>query len=274
MTNKRILDIDGIPTEVLESGGQGDPIFIFHGNSSAADSFRRLMDGALGQRHRIVAVSFPGHGGSAQASEPEAMYSIQMLGRFASQVVRAHGAARYWLVGQSMGGHALMESIDRFPGAQGLLLISSPPVSLATLGEAFRPDPSAGCLFKGELTEDEIALLVRCFGEKLPGPDQALLAHNIKRTDPEFRPFLGMSLARGDMLDERALLDDAPFPVAILGGTDDRFLNADYYASLPAHKLWKNQAILFEDSGHMLHLEQPERFEAVLSEYVGAAEAL
>jgi len=264
----RFLNIDGIRTEVLESEGTGDPIFVFHGNSGAANSFQTLLDSRLGQRHRVIAVSFMGHGESATADDPAESYTIKALGDFAAQVVASYGCARYWLVGQSLGGHALIESIDSFKGALGLILVSAPPISLSTLFQAFRPDPSHGCLFKGDLADEEIDLLVSCFTEQASAQMRTTLTDNIRRTDARFRPALGGSLAQGALLDEVQLLEASPIPVAMLGGALDKFVNPDYYRSLPAQRLWKAQPIIFDGCGHMLHMEAPEAFERVVAEFV------
>lgn len=268
---QRRLTINHSMIEVLESDGQGPPIFLCHGNSGSASSWERLLKGPLGRKRRMVAISFPGHGNSDCAEDPGASYSIEALGRLAAAVVHSYGSPRCWLVGHSLGGHAILEALDDFPGALGVLLISSPPLSLSTLGLAFKkPDPSDGCLFKGELTKEETDHLASCFAGTGNGEMFDTIRANILRTDPRFRVNLGISLSEGRMRDERRIFETTRLPIALLAGTEDRFLNADYYASLPAQQMWGGRPVMFEGRGHALHLETPEQFEQVLSQFLDA----
>lgn len=262
------VPVNGITIEVIESSGQGKPLFLCHGNSSAANSFTPLLEGELGRRHRLVALSFPGHGASGRASNPNHSYSIGSFGTMVANIVETYGQKRYWLLGHSLGGHVLLESLIHLPGAMGLFLVSAPPISMNTMDAAFRADPSAGCLFKGELDDAEVDLLAACF----TSPDHVRLLNtlksNIRRTDIHFRPALGASLSAGKLGDERAALACAKIPVASVAGTDDKFLQIDYHATIPAEQLWRGTTSLFEGHGHALHLEAPDRFSALVNEFL------
>lgn len=265
---RHMLAVDDSSLEIFESAGKGTPIFFFHSNSSAADSFEAILRSPLGQRHRMISVSFPGHGGSSPAVTPTNTYTIEMLGRLAAKIVAAYGSPRYFLVGHSLGGHALLEALDHFPGGLGLLLISAPPISIPTLGQAFKPDPSGGCLFKGELTEVEVDGLAACFVSDISNAAFDAIRRNIDRTDRHFRPALGASIGQGLLRDERVSFSQAKLPIALLAGSEDKFLNSEYYSILPEEKLWTGRVLTFEGCGHALHLEAPSRFESLLAAFI------
>jgi pimeloyl-ACP methyl ester carboxylesterase len=267
---ERDISVDGVRFEVIESSGTGLPLFAFHGNSSAADSFCALIDSDMGQRHKIIAISLPGHGGSEALSEADASdgYAIENLGRLLARAVASYDYPSYVLLGHSLGGHALLEGLDFFGGAVGLMLVSAPPITVDVLQAAFRPDPSDGLLFRDVLSPDEARSLAACFTASTDPALLNALVRRIQQTDPRFRSSLGASLAAGRLRDELAMLAVAPFPIAHLAGRADRFLRSDYINNMPGERLWCGRTMWFEGCGHALHLEAPQHFEKVLAEFI------
>ncbi len=261
------LQIDGKNVEILQSSGNGIALLLFHANSSAANSFAALLESQLGQQHRLIAVSFPGHGNSAPANDI-ATYTIAALGAWAARVVDALNLPQYVLVGQSLGGHAILEALDQFPTALGLVLLSAPPISNTTLATAFLPDEANGALFRSVLSEAQLDVLGDCFSSQLDASQRARWRENARKTDHRFRPALGASLKAGQLQDECLALANCKIPVAMLVGTQDRFLSQAYYHSLPTTNLWQGQPIYFDGQGHLLHIEAPAKFEQVLTQFL------
>lgn len=254
----RMLSLDGLELHVLESPGEGDPVFMFHGNSGSAESYLPLLRSKVGKANRLIAVSFPGHGRSLAPPNPSEAYTIAALGKVAEKVIEFYDLRRYWLMGQSLGGHALLEHSECMNGAKGLMLISSPPISIETLASAFKEDPSGGLLFKGSLDEEEAEVLARCFSV-----EQSLIpsvVRQIQQTDQDFRRCLGESLARGELRDERKVFEGLNLPVALVMGGRDRFLNLEYCASLPSSVLWGGEAVIFPEAGHLVHMDASTDF--------------
>lgn len=263
---KRTLELDGRAIEILESQGRSDPLYLIHGNSSAANVFEALLRGPLGREKKLIALSLPGHGGSAPL-EARDRISIEEVGRVVARIVGKLGYARYWLLGTSLGGHAVLEALEEFPGALGVILVSAPPISVATMGAAFHADPSGGLLFKGALDDAEVQQLASCFVAPQLADASTLVSSNIRRTHPTFRPALGASLALGEIRNELAALVASTIPIAVFAGGCDRFLRADYYETLPAQRLWKNEVTWFHESGHAINLYEPGRFERVVRQF-------
>ncbi len=265
---RRILAIKDLKIEVLESDGGGSPIFFCHHNSGAASSFKDLFTSEIGKRRKMIAFSLPGHGGSTRANVPAEQYCIASLGKIAADVVQSYGSADYWLVGHSLGGHAILEALSAFPRASGLMLVSCPPLSLSNLVRAFKPDPSAGALFKGELTNAQLNQLVSCFIDPRHEAAWQIVRDNIMQTDPHFRPALAASLQAGKIRNEIEAFECATMPIAMVAGTDDRFLNLEYVSAHRGDRLWRKQVIFCNASGHVPHLEVPGLFSQILEEFL------
>ncbi|MES2938896.1 MAG: alpha/beta fold hydrolase [Pseudomonadota bacterium] len=241
---------------IVESEGAGPVVFLCHGNSGGADDFAGLLDSPLGQRFRLVALDLPGHGASDAAREPMQGYSLAGFGEAVQAAIAAYlaivGSERYWLVGQSLGGHVLMESLHRLPGARGLVLLSAPPLAAHTLAEAFKPDPTGGALFAAEISREQEELMARAFVNTTEGPLADRIRAGLRATDPRMRECLGKTL--GAIADERALFDRAAVPVAVMAATDDAFLQGAYYTTLAKARMWGGQPIWCEGKPHALQL--------------------
>lgn len=261
------VTIDNQNIGVRESLGEGMPIFMFHGNSGSAEGFDSIISSELGRKHAIYAIDLPGHGSSDPAIDQKATYNIEGIGRFAVKVVKYFNYPEYWLVGQSVGGHAILEAIDGFDNAKGVVLISSPPISLSRLGDAFKKDPSEGLLFKGKLTDGEVEQLAKCFSKKLDSKNFSKLKSWIKKTDAGFREKLGESLANGVIKDEVEAAQNFNKKVLLIGGEQDQFLNNSYTHMLLNTKGLNAKFRIVEGAGHLVHLEFPAKLEELLKEF-------
>ena len=253
----------------ISDGEIGPPIFMFHGNSSSALTFRPLLEGPFGRRRRLIAVSFPGHGGSSTATSPDTEYTIRGLGASVRATIAHFRAPRYLLCGHSLGGHVVLETLSALPGALGLMLISAPPIAPSNLGEVFRPDPVDGALFKGEMALDQAMALAQCLAARprISPASWEDLESSILGTDPNFRPALGRSIAAGGFGDERALLRDARVSVALWAGQLDAFIEQRYYRQVSAPTLWRGAVQIVDEVGHSPHLEAPGVLAAAFEDF-------
>jgi pimeloyl-ACP methyl ester carboxylesterase len=262
-----MMTVDGLKLEVLESLPIGQTVFLLHGNSSSAEAFLPLMDGPLGRQYRLIAISLPGHGRSDPALSPAEQYSIPALARLMLHAIARFNVDEYTLVGHGLGGHVLTHALPRLPDASGLVLISAPPISAATLNHALRPDPVGGALNRGALRPEEIDHLAKA----ILGPAQAdgtLLDRqwtSIATTDRAFRPALGESVTAGGVADEQAILMHSPVPVALVWGSEDAFIEPSCHDNVLAGKWLKDGRYKFWGSGHSPHLEVANHFPTLLN---------
>lgn len=269
----RSITIDDVRLELRGSGGYGPTVFLLHGNSSSSRSFDGLLEGTLGRRYALWSIDLPGHGASAPSPRPRDHYSIPGLSRLLGDAIAQLAEGPYALVGHSLGGHVLSHALPRLPGAQALVLISAPPLSLGSLPRAYRPDPVDGAIFKGPLSEPEIERLASA----LLGPAAQDPAHRdvlraaIRATDPEVRATLGQSVMAGLLHDERAIVATTTVPVALVWGTDDAFIEPGYYDELHAERWLGRGRHAIAGAGHSPHLDHPAAVEGLLTDLLGTA---
>lgn len=269
MFTENLIKIDDLIVETRTLLRGKGVIFYFHGNSSAASSFAPLMNNLHdgGCEFTQIAVSFPGHGKSNMPTDFCDTLSIEELGKFCRKIVDYFRPEQYILVGQSLGGHALLEGLPLFHDADGLILLSSPPINLETLVAAFKPDPSNGLLFKGVVTDEQSLNLASCFFSKKTSPFIKNMARHITATDVRFRERLGESLASGKLLDEISLLANSNIPCMILKAEADEFLYSDYYTSIPMTGA-THRSLHVLQGGHALHLEQSDNVAAYIRKFI------
>jgi pimeloyl-ACP methyl ester carboxylesterase len=262
-----MISVDGQQVSYDSSGGSGRTVVLVHGNSSSADTWRPLLDGPFGRRYRCLALDLPGHGNSAPAAR--AAYSLpgyaSVLAGFAAQT----DAADAVFVGWSLGGHIVIEAAPSLPRASGFVIFGTPPVaSAAQMGEAFLPNPAMNIGFSAAVSEADAVAFAASF--TAPGsqisPDQ--FTSDILRTDGTAREGLLASVGEGRFADQVAIVTALRQPLAILHGQDEQLVSLPYLRQLSVRSLWRGTVQVIPGAGHAAHVEQPEAFAGLLTEFI------
>ena len=258
----------------LESQGTGPAVVLCHGNSASASLFRPLLESELGRRHRMIALNFPGHAGSYSTQPGADAYSIPGFAKVLVAAVRALGLSECVLVGHSLGGHVMTTALQSLPQARALLLVSAPPLKPGALSDVFKEDPTAGAMFAGALEPDQVDRFAAALLEpaKLDAATVEQLCASIRTTDPAFRPALLASIGAALIQDEQAILASTEVPTALAYGTEDRFIQPSYYDRIELKAPWREGVIAFHGSGHCLHLDAPNEFRMLLTEFLAGTE--
>jgi pimeloyl-ACP methyl ester carboxylesterase len=261
----------------VESGGSsiavhctasdGPAIVLCHGNSASSRAFEKQLDGELGERFRLIAIDWPGHGDSSRAAEPETTYTLPGYARVLCDVVKALDVGTAVFVGWSLGGHVVLEAAPDLPRAAGRLVFGAPPVGKpADMARAFRPDPVIGAAFREQSSEEEINALLAAFlapGTAVP----AWSLEDFKRTDGTARAIVGASIGRGDFRDEVRVVAESATPLAILHGEHDRLVDRGYLDELAFAKLWRGSVQDMAGVGHTLQWEGAAAFDPLLEAF-------
>jgi pimeloyl-ACP methyl ester carboxylesterase len=251
--------------ELLDNKKGEETFFIFHWNSGSAALCSSIYGTAIADEHRVICVSLLGHGRSTSSKDPQSDYSPSGIARFMAAVVERIGVANYWIVAQSISGHALLENAELFSDCMGAICVNSPPVNYDTLGSAFTAAPYAPLLFKGDLSAEESLELAKRFTNLSTHIDDVQQA--IQNTDPAFRAHLGQAIATGALKDELSLFAKTSFPITFLVSDNDQFIEFDYYDKLKSqHELTIHWIVAH--SGHTVILDNPSLLSDVMQQVV------
>ncbi len=252
-----------------QSTGTGPPALLVHGNSSSGLSFRRQLEGPLGDEFRLVAIDLPGHGQSEPAADPPSTYTLPGYASIVVGVAEQLGLEEAVFVGWSLGGHIVLEASDRLPKAAGFLIFGTPPIGFPpAMAEAFLPHPAINCGFKAELSEEEVEAYAAAFFAPEVQEIPEFFRADIRRTDGRARQVLGGSIGPGGYKDEVEVVAHLSAPLAILHGEREQLVNGAYISALTIPTLWRGAVQIIPEAGHAPHWERPEQFNALLGAFI------
>ncbi|MEO5904619.1 MAG: 2-succinyl-6-hydroxy-2,4-cyclohexadiene-1-carboxylate synthase [Gemmatimonadaceae bacterium] len=266
-------DIDagrGLHLYIAESGN-GPPLVLLHGFTGSAETwtpFRQMFESA----YRFIAIDQPGHGRSSSPADPS-LYLIDRFGDALSRVFDSFRIDRAVLVGYSMGGRAALRfAVDHLDRVAGLVLESTSP-GIADGKQRF--DRTAADTELADLIElDGIEKFVRRW-ERLPLWDtqrrlsDKTLAGQHERRLTNNPTGLANSLRGAGAGKDLPMLDAAMrirVPALLIAGA----LDSKYVAlgGLLEKAIPDSRLKVIPNSGHAVHLEQPEAFAATILEFL------
>ncbi len=275
MTSETLhLHGEAISYEVL---GEGPPLLLIHGISSSSESWSDVLPG-LSERHTVIAPDLLGHGASAK---PRGDYS---LGAFASSLrdlLVALGHERATVVGHSLGGGVAMQFSYQFPERVDRLAL----VSSGGLGHEVHPMLRAATLpgsdwvlpalaWTGALGAGAAAARLLDRVGIHPSADFSGIADGFATLeDPETcRAFLHTARSIMDVSGQRVsargrLYLAQDIPTLIIWGQRDPLIPVAHGRA--AHELMPHSRLeVFEGAGHFPFRDDPERFVAVLAQFM------
>ena len=255
---------------------EGRPVVVLHGFTGSARSMAGVVR-ALGERHPLVRLDLVGHGESEAPSDPDA-YTMERCVDQVRGVIDALGLPRPHLLGYSMGGRVALSLCAALPG-----FVTSAVLVGASAGLA---DSRA----RARRRADDEGLAQRILDEGIEGFVDAWMAHPLFASQKRLGP-VALAEAREQRLAcrPRGLVDSlrgmgtgampalharlpcVHVPVCLMAGDEDpKFsdLARELAAALPA-----GEARVVAESGHAVHLEQPDAFARLALEFFRRTEA-
>jgi L-proline amide hydrolase len=292
----------------LESGGQrtwyrvvGDldacapkaPVVICHGGPGATHDYVEPIAALSRSGRGCVLYDQLGNGRSDHL--PDADASFWTVGLFERELAALADhlgiAGRYHVIGQSWGGMlGLLHALERPPGLVSVVAADSPssiPGFVAGCNELLDAmDPDVRDTIRtgersGETSTPEFQAAVMEFYRRHvcrvdPWPDHVVRSFEAMESDPTVygtmngpTEFTVVGTIKDFDITDR--LGDIEVPVLLVSGEHDEV--RPHLTAAMQERLRHGERVVFEDSSHMPHVEEPERFLAVVEEFLARCEA-
>ncbi|PDQ21609.1 alpha/beta hydrolase [Mesorhizobium sanjuanii] len=265
VVSQRTVRTEQADLRLSQSSGSGLPIVLIHGSGSSRAVFARQFDSPLAMAHRLIAFDLPGHGESSDAHDPANAYTISGLAQSAAQLLDIMGIDRAVVFGWSLGGHVAIELASFHQAVAGLMLTGAPPVSKGPFGmlRGFHAHWDMLLASKKTYSErDAERFETLCFGDTAdPSFRQTIL-----RTDGRLRAAVTRGMFTGKGADQKQVVEQAAFPVAIVNGENDPFVRLGYFETLAYASLWEHCHVI-SGAGHAPFWERPDLFNPLLARF-------
>lgn len=259
------IAVNGTTLEVLDRG-QGRPLVFIHGLMCSGLFFARQVDHFV-DRFRVIVPDLRGHGESDKppSGHTVAAYAEDMHALFAELEVE-----RPVVVGWSMGSMIAYELVKSHgsDSIAGLVIVDQPPSDFAWPDYEFgffTPEVLDQTL--EELQTNGAALIEMLAGLMLhdPAADELGWIRVEMQKVPE--AIAATILVSQTLKDYRAFLPEIQVPTLVAFGTDPK-LSSPGAGAYIADRVPGAKLELFEASSHAPFLEEPDRFNAVLADFV------
>ena len=253
--------------------GDGPAVMFIHGLTSSHRNWVHLVQ-KLDTEHRVVAPDLFGHGASDKLMGD---YSLGAHAATLRDLLDRLDIDQVTLVGHSFGGGIAMEFCYLFPErVERLVLVASgglgrsvsPLLRAATL-------PGAGVLLpliasgwvRGRA--EAAGRILSSTGWRASSDTTEIWRGFTSLADADTRrAFLATTRGGGQTVTAHDHLPMAiQVPTLVVWGTKDRMIPA-WHATTAHEVIADSRVVLFEGAGHFPHLDQPERFAQLLSDFM------
>jgi len=259
--------------------GKGPLLLLVHGMAGSSETWRHVTP-ALAERYTVLAPDLLGQGAS---DKPRGDYSLGAHANLLRDLMDALGHRRATVVGQSLGGGVVMQFAYQFPErCERLVLVNSGglgrEVTVLLRMLTVPGFESVFPLFCGPRLRDAGALVATWLGRagiRSTPARQEIWRSYASLADAGSRRAFFRSLRDVIDLSGQAvsalgrLYRAAQLPTLIVWGAQDPFIPVSH--AVAAHEAIPGSRLeIFDGVGHYPHCEAPERFVAVLVDFIAS----
>lgn len=257
-----------------EDHGEGHPLLLVHGWMCSSKFWQKNVPD-LAKAFRVVAVDLRGHGNSSKTLTG---HTVRQYARDVREVIEHLGLHDIVLVGWSLGGPVALsyyEQYGRDARLKALGLLDSAPFPFSSAG--WNSHALKNYNFDGmnatfaALTANPrkfaIAFTTKMFKQKPSDADMDWVVAELMKTptwiaEAVYSTFL--------MSDYAKSLPTIKVPVIVFAANSGVFHNGIAMGKAIAAQVPQGTFIPFEDAGHILFYEQPQKFNAAITDFVKA----
>lgn len=259
-----------------EATGQGRPLILIHGWSFSGRFFHRNVP-ALAEHARVITVDLRGHG---KSDKPDHGYRVSRLAADLRDLLHGLDLRDATVLGWSLGAPVIWSYLELFgpERIRDTVLVQQTPRQYYSvdwkLGHHACYDEASLATTQAQLMADPAGYdkenLFSCLYHE-PAPDELrFLLDEMAPCPPRVRAAL---MADHTVKDWRDLLLHLDLPALVLVARRDGTFPWEGPAWVGEH-MPKAQTVFFEESGHALFLDEPEKFNATVAAFVQGAKTV
>ena len=250
-----------------EEQGTGEPLMLINGLAFPMDLwFAQIQE--LSKDFRVIALDNRGIG---RSDKPDGEYTIALMASDAVGLLKTLGIEKSHVAGLSMGGFISQEIALSYPDRVNRLILVATgmggPRSLE-LGKPFWEKAAAAIAGKPpeQVYRTDLTLMTAPgFAEK--HPDILDRAVTLRMENPQPLHAFLRQFAACNVFDDNSRVQNITQPTMIILGKDDPIfpipLADDFRQKLPEAEM-----IIYENCGHAIHLEKPDRLSRDIREFL------
>jgi 2-succinyl-6-hydroxy-2,4-cyclohexadiene-1-carboxylate synthase len=255
----------------IEQSGEGDSLLLLHGFSGSGADWEPFLP-AFGSRFRVLTVDLLGHGKTDSPIDITA-YRMENTARDLIALLDSLGIDKTYLLGYSLGGRLALYLALAYPERFMSLILESASPGLQTEAERQARIVSDEALAEQieqngiEWFADTWANIPLFASQKnLPAEVQKRLREKRLRNNPRglASSLRGMGTGMQPPLWEQ--LGELTMPVLLIAGElDTKFVTINQQMQ---QRIPNVQLHIIPDAGHTVHLEQPEPFTNIVTQFL------
>jgi pimeloyl-ACP methyl ester carboxylesterase len=239
-----------------ETAGNGFPLVLLHGIGSNSRSWHRQL-AALSPDFTVIAWDAPGYG--ASSDPPETTKPMKATIRFYSGQLRglldSLGLKKVFLLGHSMGGVVAQEFYRAFPDYVAALILADTRCVGSPAGLEARLQ-SIRTMTPAQLAAERAPKLLSRNAPPDLVREAVSIMSEVRRPGYEFA---AIAMAQND---SRDVVRNLRVPALLIWGAEDEI--TPVWDEIPPGV----QVKIIPDAGHLCYIEQPERFNEIVKEFL------
>jgi 3-oxoadipate enol-lactonase len=244
--------------------GSGPPIVLVHGYPFNRTMWNEQV-AALSDNYRVIRLDLRGHGESESSEGPSTM---NLMANDIASLLDQLGVSRAVIGGLSMGGYVTLAFYQLFPSRVDKLVLADTRAQADTEeNKKVRAEQAQKILAEG------MAGIVDTMLPKMLAPETVSKRPEVVKrvrdmmlqTKPEGAAAALLGMAQRE--DQTARLADIRVPTLILVGREDAITPVADSEKMHG-AIAGSQLNIIENAGHVSNIEQPERFNRALSDFL------